>query len=248
MLRIVILSISISFLFSSCKSYFAVNKTDTQYYKIDKRLDSIESSRLDSIIAPYKSQLDSKMNEVIGYAEYMNKQRPESTLGNWVADVIADKAAEITGQKIDFAVQNYGGLRISEIPKGPVTLGKIYELMPFQNFVTIVTANGDVTRQFFERMADYGGWPISKGVKYKIKEGKPVDIVINGKPFDPNGTYKIALPDYVANGGDKCFFFNDQKKYITDKLIRDVLIEAVKEANAKGKPVEAKIEGRVVKI
>ncbi len=248
MIRIIILAISISFLLPSCKSYFSVNKTDTQFYKIDKRLDSIKSSKVDSIIAPYKAKLDSKMNEVIGYAEYMNKQRPESTLGNWVADVVAEKAAEISGQKIDFAVQNYGGLRIPEVTKGPVTLGKIYELMPFQNFVTIVTANGNVTKQFFDRMAQYGGWPISKGVKYKIKDGKPVDITINGKPFDTYSTYTIALPDYIANGGDKCFFFKDQKKNITAKLIRDVLIEAVKEANAKGKPISSKIEGRVIKM
>ena len=247
MMRIIILSISISFLLPSCKSYFSVNKTDAQFYKIDKRLDSIKSSKVDSIIAPYKAKLDNKMNEVIGYAEYMNKQRPESSLGNWVADVVAEKAAEISGEKIDFAVQNYGGLRIPEVTKGPVTLGKIYELMPFQNFVTIVTANGNVTKQFFDRMAQYGGWPISKGVKYKIKDGKPVDIMIHGKPLDLNATYKIALPDYIANGGDKCFFFKDQKKNITAKLIRDVLIEAVKEANAKGKPVSSKIEGRVVK-
>ncbi len=142
MIRIIVFSLTLSFLLPSCKSYYTINKTDTQFYKIDKRLDSIESKRLDSIIAPYKAKLDSKMNEVIGYVDYMNKQKPESTLGNWVADIIADKAAEITGKKIDFAVQNYGGLRISEIPKGPITVGKIYELMPFENFVTIISAKG----------------------------------------------------------------------------------------------------------
>lgn len=246
MIRIIILSITLSFLLPSCKSYYTVNKTDAQFYKIDKRLDSIKNSKVDSIIAPYKAKLDSKMNEVIGYAGYMNKQRPESTLGNWVADVIAEKAEKLSGKQIDFAVQNYGGLRIPEITKGPVTLGKIYELMPFQNFVTIITTNGHVIKQFFDRMAQYGGWPISKGARYKIKDGKPIDITINGKPFDPDASYTIALPDYVANGGDKCFFFRDQEKYITDKLIRDVLIEAVKEAHAKGIPVSSKIEGRVI--
>jgi len=240
------LFITVSFLLPSCKSYYTVNKTDGQFYKINKKLDASKSKKIESIIAPYKAQLDSKMNEVIGYAEYMNKQRPESTLGNWVADVIAEKATEISGKKIDFAVQNYGGLRIPEITKGPVTIGKIYELMPFQNFVAIITTKGTIIKQFFDRMAQYGGWPISKNVKYKIINDKAVDITINGKPFDLNAEYTIALPDYIANGGDKCFFFKDQKQYITEKLIRDVLIEAVKEANAKGKPISSKIEGRVI--
>ena len=28
-----------------------------------------------------------------------------------------------------------------------------------------------------------------------------IDIAINGKPLDPNGTYKIAVNDYIAKGG-----------------------------------------------
>ncbi len=233
-------------LFSSCKSYYTVNKTENQYLKIDKKLDSIKDQKIESIIAPYKTKLDKKMNQIIGYADYLNKARPESTLGNWMADAIAQKASELSGEKIDFAVQNYGGLRLAEIPAGPVTLGKMYELMPFQNFLTILTVKGNILKQFFDRMADYGGWPISKSVKYQISGNKAKNIYINGKPLDLNATYTIALSDYIANGGDRCFFLKNQKKYLTDILIRDILIEKVKEENAKGHHISSKIDGRVI--
>ena len=247
MKRILLFLIIGSFVFPSCKSVYQSKKATGQYYKIDKKLDAIQDSGIIKMILPYKKQLDAIMNEVIGYSQGLTKDKPESTLGNWVADVIAKRAAKATGEKIDFGVQNYGGLRLGELVKGDITLGKIYELMPFQNYLTVITVRGDTVQQFFDRMASYGGWPVSGNVRYKIKDGKAVDIYINGAPLDPAKKYKIALPDYIANGGDKCFMLKGKPQKTTAILIRDALIDAVKEAAAKGQAVKSGIEGRTTK-
>lgn len=243
----IILLLSI-FVFPSCRTSYVADKTNSKYNKIDKKLDANTDVDVNAIIAPYKDKLDAKMNEVLGYSDGIKMQRPESPLGNWVADAISAGAARISGEKIDFAIQNYGGVRIKEISKGDITLGKIYELMPFDNFVVVLKANGEITKKLFNKMALYGGWPISSSVRYKIKNDRAIDIIINGEPFDTDKTYTIALPDYIANGGDKCYFLSEAKKIDVDQtLIRDVLIQEVISATKNKKYISAKVEGRVVK-
>ena len=240
-----------SFLFvllSSCKTYYTVDNTKSSFNKIDKKLDGKESTDIDIMIAPYKAKLSAKMNEALGYSDGLLKKQPESTLGNWVADAIVNGAERHGSLKVDFGVQNYGGVRIKELTKGEITLGKIYELMPFNNYVVVLEADGATTKKLFDRMALYGGWPISKSVHYVIKDDQATGITINGQTFDINKNYIIALPDYVANGGDKCSFLKDAKRLDIDQvLIRDILVEEVQIANKEGKHINSKIEGRVVK-
>ncbi len=240
--------VSLFILLSSCKTYYTVDNTKSSFNKIDKKLDSKDCSDIDNIIAPYKDKLSKKMNEVLGYSDGLTKNQPESTLGNWIADAIVSGAERISSVKVDFAIQNYGGVRIKDLAEGEITLGKIYELMPFNNYVVILEAGGATTKQLLDIMASRGGWPISKSVHYKIMDDKAIDIMIKGKPFDESKTYTIALPDYIANGGDKCYFLKNAKRIDTDQvLIRDLLAEEVKIAAKRGKHINAKIEGRVVK-
>ena len=43
---------------------------------------------------------------------------------------------------------NHGGIR-SYIPKGNITTGKIFELMPFDNLIVLQEVKGSVLQQFF---------------------------------------------------------------------------------------------------
>ncbi len=230
-------------LFTACKSVLVVEKQDGNFTKIDNNLNSEKPTSIDSIIAPYKTELDSKMNQVIGYCTGLKKAKPESTLGNWVADAISVEAKKYGD--VDFSAQNYGGLRIANIPEGEITVGKMFELMPFENFLVIVQVDGSVVKQFFDKMASNNGWPISKEVQYKIVDGKAHNVLVNGKPIDDKKTYSIALSDYVANGGDRCSFFVGKNRINTSVLIRDLLINRVKTLNAKGQKVSGEKDGRV---
>lgn len=234
----------LGFSFSTCKVNHLAEQ-ETQFYRITDEQTTNDS--VDQLIAPYKTQLDAEMNKVIGeVAHELTKKLPESTMGNWFSDIIFEQSQKLVDAPIDFTTLNHGGLRIPSIPKGPITKGKIYELMPFDNSIVILDLDAKTTKQLFDRIAVKGGWPISKHVQFEIRDNKAENITINGKPLEPNRIYRVSLPDYIANGGDKCFFLSDNKKRVeSGVLIRDALIDYVQECQNKNIIMKAEIEGRI---
>ncbi len=100
-----------------------------------------ENSKISKLIEPYKTKLDAEMNEVlvISAEEFpKEKGKPETKLGNLVADLSFEIAQEYYKDDIDFCLLNFGGLRTS-LPKGEITRGKIFELMPFENELVVIT-------------------------------------------------------------------------------------------------------------
>jgi len=139
-------------------------------------------------------------------------------------------------------MQNYGGIRIGEIPEGPITRGKIFELMPFDNMLVVLECPGNITAKLLHSFAASGGAPVSGNISMLIDGNKASHIKINGKSFDPNKTYRIAMPDYIARGGDKSDYLMDLPMLDTGVLIRDAIIESVK--NSK-EPIMVKLDGRI---
>src|SRR5690606_17080949 len=82
-----------------------------------------------------------------------------------------------------------------------------------------------LTQDLLNRIAEKGGWPVSKSLSFTIQDEKARDVLINGKPIDPSKTYNIATNDYIANGGDNCDFLIDAPRTSTGLLVRDVLIQ-----------------------
>lgn len=196
------------------------------------------------LIAPYKARMAAEMNKVIGQAAItLTKAQPESTLGNWVADLVYQQAKKYTKTKVDFALVNYGGLRIPSLPAGPLTKGKVFELMPFDNTIVVVKMMGSDLPLLFHHMAKKGGWPISKQAKYTIAGEQAIDIRINDQKIDPDREYLIATNDYLANGGDQCHFFKGKKQLETGVLFRDAIISYVQAQNT---PISAQLERRVI--
>lgn len=211
--------------------------------------ESPDDRALDELIAPYREQMESSMGLVIGYCdEAIAKAKPEGPLGNWVADLLLDHANSTSDKPVDFAIQNFGGIRIPELPAGEVTLGKIYELMPFDNMLVILEMQGDELKQMFDHMAEGDGWPISRTVQYAIDGDTAVNIMIHGMPLDPGRTYLFALPDFIANGGDNCYFLEDARRTDSGDLVRDIIIKTVKDLHAEGLAISAQTEGRVTVI
>jgi len=229
----------------SCNKYYQPSQAAPINYRIAAADEPTEEDPLLAIIAPYKTALDSKMNSVIGEVSgRLYKEKPESPLGNWVADALQTETQAISKSPIDASVQNYGGLRIPELPEGPITLGKVYELMPFDNMQVIVEMSGSMTQRFFDLIAADGGWPVSKEVQFVIKEKRADRLMISGKPIDPQATYRIALPDYVANGGGDADFLIDLPRENTGQFVRDLLIRHVKRLTEQGLPVSASSNGQ----
>jgi len=191
---------------------------------------------IEDFIAPYRAEMAKEMDVVVGTIDQqLTKKRPNSNLGNWFTDLLEDSAQDIfPDTEIDFAVQNYGGLRLGSIPPGDITAGKIFELMPFDNTLVCLELDAATTQRLINRIAEYGGWPISRSLGFAIQDTFAVDVMIKNEALDPSRTYQVVMPDYIANGGDNCDFLKDQKRQDSGVVIRQVLIKYLSEKMANG--------------
>lgn len=130
----------------------------------------------EQMISPYKKKLDTEMNEVLVVSsEEMprEKNKIETKLGNLVADLSMNHAAwnlynDRMISKPAFCVLNFGGLRTS-LPKGNITMGKIYELMPFENELVLVTITEEKVHEFIQYIKEKGPQPTS-GITISINK------------------------------------------------------------------------------
>lgn len=237
----------LALLLASCKVNHLA-QIQPQGYRIESKSTAIPAAdaSIEALIAPYKAKLDAEMNEVLGVAaKTLEKGKPESTLGNWMADLFYEQMSEYTKGNIDFASMNYGGIRIPTLQAGEVTRGKIFELMPFDNLLVVVHADAATVQQFADNAAKDGGIPVSKQLQFEIKSGKAVNVTVKGQPLQKDQIYKIGVSDYVANGGDEASFLIDKKRDDLGILMRDAIIEYVKKQTAQGKKLDAKKDGRI---
>lgn len=231
--------------FSSCKVNHFV-RVDSENYRVENSLNVPEDSTILALITPYASRLEKEMDQVIGSLamdlKEPSRNQPESLLGNFVAEIIQAKAEEYTQDRVDFSITNSGGLRVSMLPKGPIKKSLIFELLPFENILVILELNGETVRALVNHMANAGAWPVSKGLYYQITQSGTEEIRINGVLLEPQQIYRVAMPDYIANGGDDADFLVDIPQLSTKKLMRDAVIEFIQESPG---PVSAEITGRI---
>lgn len=228
---------------SSCHPVGEVTKVEYSSISLASYPSDSSSHR---IIAPYKEKLDREMNEIVGTTDtafVKEKDRPETLLGNLVADIVL-QASGSDGRQADISLLNNGGLRTS-LPKGDISRGKIYELMPFDNEIVVLTLNGKQMFELFKYIAATGGVPAA-GLHMGIKGMIPVDMKIGGMAFDSSKTYRVATSDYLAAGGDKMSFFRQPVKTETTGIrIRDAIISYFKSEQQKGRLISSRLDGRI---
>jgi 2',3'-cyclic-nucleotide 2'-phosphodiesterase (5'-nucleotidase family) len=213
-------------------------------YRIDRQAKT--DSALVKMLQPYASSLSASMDKVIGFSNVsLSSKQPESGLGNFMADCMRIQAGKKFARKVDAGFMNFYGIR-SYIPKGNITVGKIFELMPFDNLIVLQEVKGSVLQQFLNVTAAEGGWPVSSGLTMHIKDKKAIDITIDGKPLNESATYTIANSDYIANGGSNCDMLRNIPQLNKGYLVRDALIEFVTDLTRQGKPLDYSTENRVV--
>ena len=228
---------------SSCSTFYQPTSLNHTQYKIDSSIR--KDSSLVVMLQPYSTNINATMNKVIGTsADTYNNKRPESEIGNFLADCYKAMAEKKFERKIDAAFMNVGGIR-SYMSKGNITVGKIFEIMPFDNLLVLQELKGGVLQQYLDVIAADGGWPVSKGVTIQIKNKKAVNVMINGKPLDVNATYTVAHSDYIANGGSDCSMLKSVPQINKGYLMRDAILEYVSMQSAAGKTIQPIIENRV---
>ena len=233
------------FLIASCSRPLVVSQAGYQERKMSDSL-RVYDQHMETIVKPYRDSMEAEMKQVLAVSDtILSKQMPESDLGNLLADILLDKAQQYTHRKVDVAVINFGGIRISQLPKGNITRGHVFELMPFDNELVLLEVDGATLKKLFDRMAASGGVPVA-GASYAIRSDKTcTNIMVQGAAIDMNRKYTLAISDYLANGGDKLDMLKPITQFRTNKLLRDAFMEGFIDMNAKGQHVKSIRDGRV---
>jgi 5'-nucleotidase/UDP-sugar diphosphatase len=195
------------------------------------------------MLAPYITQANASLKEVVGYAEDVVifgdrlSRKIETALGDGVCDANVWYFREVYHQEIDFAFHNGGNIRAG-LTKGPITREQILTILPFENYLFIVSLKGQEILDLFNFIATIpqgaGGWPqVSSEVRYTIdytgETGQLQDLTINGAPVDPEKTYRFCTNDYLLGGGDGYTVLSKaENPFNTSLLLSFVVIEAIK--------------------
>jgi 2',3'-cyclic-nucleotide 2'-phosphodiesterase (5'-nucleotidase family) len=208
---------------SACTAHFKVSEVKSTHYEL-------KQSKNDSITLlstlPYKQQLDLEMKQVIAYSDSaLTRDGFETSLGNFVLmaanHYINTNKKELSGNYVVFV--NRGGLR-NNLPMGEITKGNIFELMPFDNEIVILTLSGQKLRESIAVMLKENKL-VSYNLSMDVKDKQAENILVNHTPLDTNKTYKVITTDYLAMGGDNCSFFGKPLVYEETKVrLRDAII------------------------
>jgi len=157
-----------------------------------------------------------------------DKSSRPNPLGQMVAELMRQEAGT------DIGLQNVGGYRIS-LPAGPITRGDIFTLLPFDNRIVRIIFRGEILRELFDYLAanhDTGRFAQISGASYRIEGGRAVEILIGGKPLDPEAVYSVATLDFLYGGGDGfTVLARSQKAVVLDAFPRDVMEAWLKAGN-----------------
>lgn len=180
----------------------ATKQVKARLIPVDKRLDRYPEPEIEEIIAPYREKVNGMRNKVIGNSPYtFDRKSPEMV--NLLSDFVKIRGEELCGKPVDLSIMNKGGIRNS-LAAGPITYGEIIDIAPFDNSIVVMEIGGEDLIENFKIMAAQDGQGVNKETEavYDPSTHELNSVTINGKPIDPDKTYRLATIDYLAAGND----------------------------------------------
>ncbi|MER7465793.1 bifunctional metallophosphatase/5'-nucleotidase [Streptomyces sp. NPDC097981] len=188
------------------------------------------------LIGRWKALAAPVANRPMGYISAdisgRGSEAPEKPLGDLIADAQLEATAPADKGGAQLAIMNPGGIRADLAYKaagdegdGVVTYGESYTVQPFNNLMNIVDLTG---AQLITALQQQVSGPVngpnpkilqvSKGFTYTLDMTKTgadrivVDSVkLNGAAIDPAKTYRVAMNEFLAGGGDGFTVLKDYK-------------------------------------
>lgn len=219
-------------------------------------------AEVNAMLGPYIEEANASLKEVVGEAAapfvFGNRltRYQETALGNLITDANVWYFQTVYNQQIDFAFHNGGNIR-AELPQGPITQEQILTILPFENYLYIVSLKGSDIIELFNFIGAIpqgsGGFPQFSGeVRYTIDKsagqdkGVITDLTIGGAPVDPDRTYRFCTNDYILGGGDGYEVMSRaQDPFNTSLLLSYVVVEYIKAQNGALSPIT---DGRLTVI
>ncbi len=219
-----------------------------------------EDAAVVAMVAELAAPIEALRARVIGEtAEPVDGSREncrarECAMGVLVAEAMLERAAPLGAQ---VAIQNGGGLRAS-IDGGPVTMGEVLTVLPFQNTLATFTLTGAEIVEALENGLSQveegaGRFPQVAGLRFvwdpAAEPGaRVVSVEIEtgdgAVPLDPAADYGIVSNNFMRAGGDGYAVFRDKGREAYDfgPNLEDVLADFI----AANSPYAPRLAGRIV--
>ncbi|GAA2938208.1 bifunctional metallophosphatase/5'-nucleotidase [Kitasatospora cinereorecta] len=147
---------------------------------------------------------------------------PEKPLGNLIADAQLEGLAPADKGGAVVAFMNPGGIRSDLVyaasageGDGVVTYGEAFTVQPFTNMMNVVDLTGAQLVAALQQQVSGSNeaspkiLQVSKGLTYTLDLTKAGadrvvvgSILLNGEAIDPAKTYRVAMNEFLAGGGD----------------------------------------------
>ncbi|MEI7596751.1 MAG: 5'-nucleotidase [Bacteroidota bacterium] len=224
----------LSYLFSACSTNYIVTQHNTKLIPL-KTKEIIPDSSCLKIILPYQNFIKDSMSKVLIKSDsIIGTDIIEGKINNLIADIVFqtgnNNLIKLGKTKADLCLLNDGGIRTT-LPQGEITIGSIFELMPFENKIVAVV----ISKEKYNEMLNYIVLENEKtfsGIRLEIKNNF---IVKNSLDTINKSQYIIITSDYLANGGDNMNFFLNPIEYINiGAKIRDEIIYYLIDKNKLG--------------
>ena len=171
---------------------------------IEKKDEEISVIKLNRTDPEIQKQIDLYNNNqqfarVVAMAK--NEVRGDDQLGSMMTDAITQQL------NLDIAFQNVGGIRVSALNPGNITLKDLYKLDPFGNKIVVFKLTPVQIQSLIlnaynrENSVDL----MVSGITYKItvgEDGKAVNVEVknaSGNPLDKTKTYSVGMNSYMAS-------------------------------------------------
>ncbi|SHG24854.1 5'-nucleotidase C-terminal domain-containing protein [Flagellimonas flava] len=217
---------------------------------IDSTLTPVDS--ISAFVAPFKNRINEVLDSSLAYAPkdlLLDDGKRNTSMGNLMADIILEETRPLfkkqTGMDMDFVVLNRGGIR-SIISAGNVSARNGFEVMPFENYISVVELDGMAMRKLISFLVNASRVHPIAGMQIVLdKHGDLLSVNINGSPFDENRNYYVATSDYLIQGGPSIGFFDKMVSvHDTGYLVRNAIIDYFKKVDT----LEAKVDNRFIQL
>ncbi|WP_406861791.1 bifunctional metallophosphatase/5'-nucleotidase [Streptomyces sp. HUAS MG47] len=192
----------------------------------------------------------------------------EKPLGNLIADAQLEGMAPADKGGAQLALMNPGGIRAPLTHAqsggegdGVVTYGEAYTVQPFTNMMTAVDLTG---AQLITTLQQQVSGPnlaspkilqVSKGFTYTLDTTKTgadrivVDSVrLNGEAIDPAKTYRVAMNEFLAGGGDGFAVLKEHKNKLVGASDLDMFTAYLGAHSSASAPLAPPALGRITLV
>lgn len=200
-----------------------VGKAFNKVYTIDATLITPNKELLDEI-AKIEMRVEGLLETQIGIAEtnFVRNYENESTIGSLITDAMKYET------KSDIALLNSGSIK-ADILAGTITMRNLYEVIPFENSIVVLTIKGKYIENILEHaLTSSSTFLQSSGIKCVYDSSNPtsfkiIEILINSEPIDYQKEYQVAVSDFMVTNYNQWPDFRFAKNKIAKGLVRDAL-------------------------